>query len=71
MIALEKLLPAPVAATVTITSASASWFFAAISPWQENIDWTLRVAASIVAISVGLYTLIDRRRKRRQQKPTD
>lgn len=54
---LHRLLPAPVGAVITVTSAGASWLIAAIAPWQEHVDWAMRVSASCLAVCVGLYTL--------------
>lgn len=65
---MAKLIAQPVLAAITMASAGFSWLIAVVKPWQENIDWTLRVVASCVAISVGLYSLYDRRRKRRSTR---
>lgn len=59
---LHRLITVPIGAIITVSSATASWVIAAVSPWQEHVDWGMRVCASAVAICVGLYTLRKKRK---------
>lgn len=60
---LHRMIHLPVAAFVSIGSASASWLIALVQPWQEHVDWSLRVVASVVAIVVGIYSLRKKKKK--------
>jgi hypothetical protein len=39
----------------------------AIAAWQEQLDWSLRIAASVVAIIAGLIAIHDWFKRRRQK----
>jgi len=43
---------------LAVVSASSS-----IAAWQEQLDWALRIIASILAISAGIYSIIVRYKK--------
>ena len=40
----------------------------AVASWQEQLDWGLRITASIVAIATGVFVIYDRVKRR---KPID
>jgi hypothetical protein len=44
---------------LAVVSASSS-----IAAWQEQLDWALRIIASLLAITAGVYSIISRRRSR-------
>lgn len=44
---------------LAVVSASSS-----IAAWQEQLDWMLKIIASILAISAGVYSIISRRKSR-------
>lgn len=44
---------------LAVVSASSS-----IAAWQEQLDWVLKIIASLLAISAGVYSIISRRRSR-------
>ena len=44
---------------LAVVSASSS-----IAAWQEQLDWVLKIFASLLAISAGIYSIISRRRSR-------
>ena len=44
---------------LAVVSASSS-----IAAWQEQLDWVLKIVASLLAISAGVYSIISRRRSR-------
>lgn len=35
-----------------------------IAAWQQQLDWVLRIVASILAIAAGIYSIVIRYRKR-------
>jgi len=35
-----------------------------IAAWQQQLDWVLRIVASILAIAAGVYSIVIRYRKR-------
>lgn len=35
----------------------------AITAWQEQLDWTLRIVASLVAIAAAVYSISHRSKK--------
>lgn len=37
-----------------------------IAAWQEQLDWGLRILASLLAISAGIYSIMVRYRKIRK-----
>ena len=37
-----------------------------IAAWQEQLDWGLRILASLLAISAGVYSIMVRYRKLRK-----
>lgn len=37
-----------------------------IAAWQEQIDWGLRILASLLAIAAGAYSIVVRYRKHKQ-----
>jgi hypothetical protein len=43
---------------LAMVSASSS-----IAAWQEQLDWALRILASILAISAGVYSIVVRYRR--------
>jgi hypothetical protein len=43
---------------LAVVSASSS-----IAAWQEQLDWALRIIASLLAISAGIYSIIVRYKK--------
>jgi hypothetical protein len=45
---------------LAMISASSS-----IAAWQEQLDWALRILASLLAISAGVYSIVVRYRKGR------
>ena len=36
-----------------------------IAAWQEQLDWALRIVASLLAISAGIYSIVVRYRRKR------
>ena len=44
---------------LAVVSASSS-----IAAWQEQLDWVLKIFASLLAISAGIYSIISRRKSR-------
>jgi len=44
---------------LAVVSASSS-----IAAWQEQLDWVLKITASLLAISAGVYSIISRRKSR-------
>jgi hypothetical protein len=44
---------------LAVVSASSS-----IAAWQEQLDWALKIIASLLAISAGIYSIISRRKSR-------
>lgn len=44
---------------LAVVSASSS-----IAAWQEQLDWVLKIIASLLAISAGVYSIISRRKSR-------
>jgi len=44
---------------LAVVSASSS-----IAAWQEQLDWVLKIVASLLAISAGVYSIISRRKSR-------
>jgi len=44
---------------LAVVSASSS-----IAAWQEQLDWALRIIASLLAITAGVYSIISRRKSR-------
>jgi ABC-type nickel/cobalt efflux system permease component RcnA len=44
---------------LAVVSASSS-----IAAWQEQLDWMLKIIASLLAISAGIYSIISRRKSR-------
>jgi len=44
---------------LAVVSASSS-----IAAWQEQLDWVLKIFASLLAISAGVYSIISRRKSR-------
>lgn len=44
---------------LAVVSASSS-----IAAWQEQLDWMLKIIASLLAISAGVYSIISRRKSR-------
>ena len=45
---------------LAMVSASSS-----IAAWQEQLDWALRIVASLLAISAGIYSIVVRYRRKR------
>ena len=43
---------------LAVVSASSS-----IAAWQEQLDWALKIVASILAICAGIYSIIVRYKK--------
>lgn len=37
-----------------------------IAAWQEQLDWALRIAASLLAIAAGVYSIMVRYRRSKQ-----
>lgn len=37
-----------------------------IAAWQEQLDWALRIAASLLAITAGVYSIMVRYRRNKQ-----
>lgn len=37
-----------------------------IAAWQEQLDWILRIAASLLAIAAGVYSIMVRYRRSKQ-----
>lgn len=37
-----------------------------IAAWQEQLDWALRIAASLLAIAAGIYSIMVRYRRSKQ-----
>lgn len=37
-----------------------------IAAWQEQLDWVLRIAASLLAIAAGVYSIMVRYRRSKQ-----
>lgn len=46
---------------LAMVSASSS-----IAAWQEQLDWALRIFASLLAISAGIYSIIVRYRRNKK-----
>jgi len=44
---------------LAVVSASSS-----IAAWQEQLDWMLKIIASLLAISAGVYSIVSRRKSR-------
>ena len=44
---------------LAVVSASSS-----IAAWQEQLDWMLKIIASLLVISAGVYSIISRRKSR-------
>jgi hypothetical protein len=44
---------------LAVVSASSS-----IAAWQEQLDWFLKIVASLLAVSAGVYSIISRRKSR-------
>lgn len=43
---------------------------ASVAAWQEQIDWSLRILGSLVAIAAGLYSIyLHRQRIKRSARP--
>jgi hypothetical protein len=42
-----------------MVSASSS-----IAAWQEQLDWALRIVASLLAITAGVYSIVVRYRRK-------
>lgn len=43
---------------------------ASIAAWQEQLDWTLRIVGSLVAIGAGIYSIyLHRQRLKRSGRP--
>lgn len=36
-----------------------------IAAWQEQLDWALRIVASLLAIAAGVYSIMVRYRRKR------
>mgnify|MGYP003342202481 len=36
-----------------------------IAAWQEQLDWVLRIVASLLAIAAGVYSIVVRYRRKR------
>jgi hypothetical protein len=36
-----------------------------IAAWQEQLDWALRILASLLAIAAGVYSIVVRYRRKR------
>lgn len=49
---------------LAVVSASSS-----IAAWQEQLDWALKIVASLLAIFAGIYSILSRLKKR-EDKPT-
>ena len=43
---------------LAVVSATSS-----IAAWQEQLDWALRILASLLAISAGVYSIVVRYRR--------
>jgi hypothetical protein len=39
-----------------------------IAAWQEQMDWSLRIFASLLAIGAGLYSIILRHKRNKETK---
>ncbi len=37
-----------------------------IAAWQEQLDWALRISASLLAIAAGIYSIMVRYRRNKQ-----
>lgn len=46
---------------LAMVSASSS-----IAAWQEQLDWALRIMASLLAIAAGVYSIVVRYRRKHQ-----
>jgi len=44
---------------LAMVSASSS-----IAAWQEQLDWALRIVASLLAITAGVYSIVVRYRRK-------
>jgi hypothetical protein len=44
---------------LAMVSASSS-----IAAWQEQLDWALRITASLLAIAAGIYSIVVRYRRK-------
>lgn len=44
---------------LAMVSASSS-----IAAWQEQLDWALRIVASLLAIAAGIYSIVVRYRRK-------
>jgi hypothetical protein len=47
---------------LAVVSASSS-----IAAWQEQLDWALKIIASLLAISAGIYSIVYRLRTRKKK----
>ena len=47
---------------LAVVSASSS-----IAAWQEQLDWMLKIFASLLAISAGVYSIVSRHRSRKNK----
>jgi len=47
---------------LAVVSASSS-----IAAWQEQLDWALRIIASLLAITAGIYSIIARYRNNKNE----
>ena len=46
---------------LAMVSASSS-----IAAWQEQLDWALRILASLLAIAAGVYSIVVRYRRKQR-----
>ena len=46
---------------LAMVSASSS-----IAAWQEQLDWALRIMASLLAIAAGVYSIVVRYRRKQR-----
>jgi hypothetical protein len=37
-----------------------------IAAWQEQLDWALRIVASLLAIAAGIYSIVVRYRRKQR-----
>ena len=47
---------------LAVVSASSS-----IAAWQEQLDWMLKIIASLLAISAGIYSIVSRLKTRKKK----
>ena len=47
---------------LAVVSASSS-----IAAWQEQLDWMLKIFASLLAICAGVYSIMSRHRSRKNK----